>query len=138
MSLFQEINLLKPCFDPWYWPFNRESWNVKMTIVEFCMSKIRTFYSVRIINHIFTTLQHIFERIFRRQVDFQCFFQISRFKRFEYHVSVVTKIIIETNQPFNINGLDTQYRPSPIPKGGLKILLKVSFSICDDKCRFLK
>ena len=32
---------------------------------------------------------------------------------------------------------ESKYRPSPIPKGGLEILLKVSFSICDNERRFL-
>ena len=32
---------------------------------------------------------------------------------------------------------EKKYRPSPIPKGGLEILLKVTFSIPDNKRRFL-
>ena len=34
--------------------------------------------------------------------------------------------------------LDERYYPSPIPKGGLEILLKVMFKIADEKSKYLK
>ena len=33
---------------------------------------------------------------------------------------------------------DEKYRPSPIPKGGLEIVLEVTFKIQDEKWRYLK